>query len=674
MFHHPMYQPHHHQQAYVERYHDPHFNDYHKNQPTMHHHEYYVEDSNRSKSAHKKRHHHRHRSKSLSKLNTIYTNDDYQYNENDPYYSHQTQHQHYHQNINNNNQQFDSRSTTPFSENTTNRRHRHYHNSINRRQQQEEDNRVIDYNRRHAEVQLAPFVHLGNPMTMHPMTNNGSYHHHQEGLGVCATETNCWLPPSVPVTTTTKMNDLLMLPPQTNIAAPMIQPPFFIQPQIPNNSNGNYFSSSLATSYYPPLAPQQYQQNHLVPTIMPMPTMPNIFSDLFRSTAATTLASSTINTMGNTATDNNQQAAVISTPILTSRPVTPLPTAAATNVEPTSSTRSIATSTQQQRPVVQLRRKKSFMEGILSTLSLLGDDNITYYHHPNQINHTEKVVNDMESSGLTSLSSVTTTTTTEGGGRDISNNESNINNQSTTATSYYNNSAPSKKSSPKNSPERGASLSRKTSLKLFKKANALQNRPYIWCYRPFSAQQKEEVEAEENKSSPDAKAAVAAAPTAWTAFDVKNQIRLDNQYAVALAKISQQVDLENLSQPQQQQQQEDNNGNKALKITDDPSLIITLEKQSNLFSPVMVSIKDGLAWYYTKSNQAQKNNELEYELLEISYLPTHYNRLVVSNNLLNKEEEEINTLPPREQRPSLRRAKSMDGGFTSRVLNTVLSW
>jgi hypothetical protein len=114
--------------------------------------------------------------------------------------------------------------------------------------------------------------------------------------------------------------------------------------------------------------------------------------------------------------------------------------------------------------------------------------------------------------------------------------------------------------------------------------------------------------------------------------------------------------------------------------TCDYSFIITLKKQSNLTSPVMVSINDGLAWYYTKKTSSTNNITLSYELLEVAYMPTHQNRLVVYNELLNKEDTKLPLITKHQlsaaavvPTSSLRRSKSMDT-LTTKLLNTVLRW
>jgi hypothetical protein len=229
--------------------------------------------------------------------------------------------------------------------------------------------------------------------------------------------------------------------------------------------------------------------------------------------------------------------------------------------------RSITHRQQQKLPALVLRTKKSLMEGILSTLSLLDEytNFSTSSYRDQQKNHTTTStdVGDMsqEKQGTTttanSLSSFTPTwnllsytslneaidkvvnndvqptshqlASLEGEGdhqqvRDMMNNNgSNI--SATTSMNYYNNNAPSR---------RRKTPSRSASLKVFQKASALKNRPYIWCYRPL--QNHEQANAtttaaaaeEKSDDSYNSLSSTSTSASLWAAFDVKNQSKLND--------------------------------------------------------------------------------------------------------------------------------------------------
>jgi hypothetical protein len=675
-----------------------------------------------TKPSNKNRYHHGHRrSKSISKLDTLYDEDVYirsntvgpapanrhYKNDNDFYYRNIEQQPHQQ------NDQFRDgairrRSATLLSDNTTaSTTNYFYHNSINRGQ----EGYNSDHRRRHSELQQpTKFVNVGHPLMMNPMTSSNSYHHQpqQEGLGICTTDTN-WFPtnqlfvrPPSP-----QANDMFIIPQNTTSAVPMIQP-YFMQPQIANNSNTNY-TSSLTSYYTPSLRQQQYHTNsNFLPLTMPSLLHPDIFSSaLFSNNNNSVIAA-----------NNSNSSEIIETteaPILTSRPVTPPPT-----INNEESAVSIVHHQQQKPPAIVLRRKKSLMEGILSTFSLLGDDTnfstSLYYEQQKSHTTTSTGIDDIsqEKQGTTTtnkdtatkngnLSSITTTwnlssytslseaieevlnndiqsnhqlTSLAAEGdhqvRDMMNNDSSI---SATSLNYYNNNAPRRR---RKSPSRNnSSLSRNTSSKVFQKASALQNRPYIWCYRPLQKHDQSNASkaaAEEKiNDSNDSSSSTATAASLWAAFDIKNQTMLDDHYVFILAKKAphqqQFIGLEANNSRQPHQQQGENKlaqSAAAGNVTHDPTLILTLNKQSNIASPVMVSILDGLAWYYTtkkENDAAQQTTIIAYAFLEIAYLPTKYNRLVVSNDIIQMKKQE----------PQLRRSKSMDG-FTSKLLNTVLRW
>lgn len=465
------------------------------------------------------------------------------------------------------------RSVSPFTEN------RSYHHA--RIQQDNED--TAD-RRMHSWTQPTSFVNLGQPM-INPMTNN---YQMQQSLGTCATDTwpgmttNAYIPPH---------NDLFY--PQQNV--PMIQP-YFMPPPLANNSNPFLSLASSAAvapaSYYP-------QQAALFPNIMQMPML---FPELFSNT---------------TTVNNNEVKEEIKEENNTSKEVTPstsqkTSTTINTNGVPDAV---IAKGGPVKRPVI-LHRKKSFVEGIISSFSLLGEDvnyapavNSTLYPKPDDGTTDNLKSTTWDPTSYTSLSealntdSMATRPPLEGGERKVS------------------------------------SLSRKTSTRLLKKANALQNRQYIWCYRPYKQASRENNGEEESSS-----------PGLWAAFDMQNQFKLDSQHYFLMSLKSRGI---------QSKSSADAKYHRPDIVTDDPHHILVLMKQSNISSPVMVSINDSVAW-------CNKPMAAEFEVLEIACMPTHHNILVVSNELIKQEEEAAAAKP-------LRRSKSMDG-LASKLLNTVLGW
>ncbi|RCH80311.1 hypothetical protein CU098_001738, partial [Rhizopus stolonifer] len=119
------------------------------------------------------------------------------------------------------------------------------------------------------------------------------------------------------------------------------------------------------------------------------------------------------------------------------------------------------------------------------------------------------------------------------------------------------------------------SLDQKLPKRLSRKATVLRNRQYIWCYRP----QKEE-------------------NTSWTAFDIKNQTKLDKQHALLVSKV-------------QQNEQ-----------TIDPGII--LSKQSPLAGQVMISLSTGKAYCMNDSSV----------IYDVAYLPSQSNALVASTYMV----------------------------------------
>ncbi|GAA5817586.1 hypothetical protein MFLAVUS_011134 [Mucor flavus] len=463
------------------------------------------------------------------------------------------------------------RSVSPFTENRSYR-----HARI------QQDNEDTAGRQMHSWTQPTSFVNLGQPI-INPMTNN---YQMQQSLGACATDTwpgmttNAYIPPH---------NDLFY--PQQNV--PMIQP-YYMPPPLANNSNPFLSLASSAAapaSYYP-------QQAALFPNLMQMPML---FSELFSNTAAV---------------NNNEVKEDVKEENNISKEVTP---STSQKTSPTINTDLVpdavtAKGGPVKRPVI-LHRKKSFVEGILSSFSSLGEDvnyapagNSTLYPKPDDDTTYNLKSTAWDPTSYTSLSDALNTDNmanrppVEGGERKVS------------------------------------SLSRKTSTRLLKKANALQNRQYVWCYRPYK------------QTSPENNGEEESSPGLWAAFDMQNQFKLDSQHYFLMSMKNRGV---------QSKSSADAKYHRPDIVTDDPHHILVLMKQSNISSPVLVSINDSVAW-------CNKPMAADFEVLEIACMPTHHNILVVSNELIKQEEEAAAAKP-------LRRSKSMDG-LASKLLNTVLGW
>ncbi|GAA5804418.1 hypothetical protein HPULCUR_009911 [Helicostylum pulchrum] len=512
------------------------------------------------------------RSKSFSKMeyNSNY-NDHHQRNHGDEEYYYQGRHR------------LDGvRSVSPFTEN------RGYHHA---RMQQDNEDIAAGRRQMNSWAQPTSFVNLGQQPMINPMTNNFQM---QQSLGACATDTwpgmttNAYIPPH---------NELFY--PQQNV--PMIQPYYMPPPPLASNP---FLSAAVPTSYYP------QQQAALFPNLMHMPML---FPEFFSNNT----------TVNNEVKEEENTASKEVTPTASQKTSPTINT----NQIPDAVTNTAAAAARGggggpvKRPVV-LHRKKSFMEGILSSFSLLGDDvnyapagNSTLHGKPDDGTATDNLKSTTwDPTSYTSLSealntdSVTSHPPAEGGGE-----------------------------------KKVSSLSRKTSTRLLQKANALQTRQYIWCYRPYK---------QSSQASPDGgDDSKESSPGLWAAFDMQNQFKLDSQHYFLMSMKSRGI-----LQP---------NGGADAKyhrpdiVTDDPHHILVLNKQSNISSPVMVSVNDSVAWY---------NNPMkaDFDVLEIACMPTHHNRLVVSNELIQQEEEAAATKP-------LRRSKSIDG-LASKLLNTVLGW
>lgn len=523
------------------------------------------------------------------------------------------------------------------------------------------------------------FIAHPPPMMHIPMIQN-------YGLGVSVTSEN-WFPPQPQPNNS---NNKISFMPQPMI--PMIQPSSYIMPDY--NNLLNLHGPSLPLMQYPPFPPNNSNNNmlfanllqhnqHLASTRFSQQTP----GDNNNSNNITTTANSIIDP-GSGFSNEEERSTTPSSHSVKSEPrnnnSTSPKVAAGLTSDPT---------TMRHQPHHQqiIKRRRSLMENILSSFSLLGEpDNYTV--HPSDNKNTNLAPNDARD--LPPLHNNTNDSTGAQKNNNEIDNNNNSNNRFTSSSTSITNINPEKtnpdqqnlvikQENNNNSINKqqqrssfgGGSLSRKSSQKLYQKASALQNRDYIWCFRslqkPLVVEENATLLQDEKKGK-------------WAAFDIENQNILDLQYSVILSK--KRADAKygpknGYISTLQKAQQEDNIFKPDLITTNDPSLIITLNKQSNLPSPVVVSVKDGIAWYSSKNNLTQtevatgnsdSNENTKYILLEIAYMPTRLNKLVVSKDSI-EEEEKMNYPNIQNNQSSLRRSKSMDG-ITSKLLNTILKW
>jgi hypothetical protein len=257
-----------------------------------------------------------------------------------------------------------------------------------------------------------------------------------------------------------------------------------------------------------------------------------------------------------------------------------------------------------------IHRRRSMIETVLSTFS--GNDNSTNNNNSTTLHR---------SWGPSSYVSLDEALSKDAKAADSLSPPSSVSNITTTTDE----SSSARLSSP-NRP----TLSRKTSSRLTQKANALQMRQYIWCYRLQTAEE-----------------------ALWAAFDVKNQAKLDKHYASLLFKRQQQM--------QQQQPTE----NEEPTVPALPNEVLILTRQSQLNGPVTVSLATGVAWCLNNDPSFSiGSNSSGRIILDVACLPRQDNQFVVSNDYMMVEAE---------KERGLRKSKSVDG-LATRLLNTVLSW
>ncbi|KAK4510670.1 uncharacterized protein ATC70_005102 [Mucor velutinosus] len=437
-------------------------------------------------------------------------------------------------------------------------------------------------------IQPTPFVNP-QPMILDPMMNlqqQQQQQQQQQILGICTT-------------------DAMM---------PVIPNNFGLMPQAPmiNHTQPYFMPLPSASANYPPSFAFHHpqQQQAMLSFVQPMPP-PLLLNDLFNTLSIqdNSNKSKAVNETDQTGTTNANQE---SSPAQQEQQPKTTP------------------STPMARPMqVPLQRRRSMMETVLSSFSLLGDNqSSTNLAHKSWDPSTYVSLNEALRLGTTSKA-----------------NDTDAKNDSAISSSLSPRSvgsAPSAvaASSTKNEEGGSTALSRRDSLKLSQKMNALQSRHYIWCYKP----QNEEA-------------------ALWAAFDVKNQRKLDHHYAKLTSKKQQMIQ----QQQQQQQQQKENDNDPATVVAADttattsflPDDVITLSKQSQLCGPVIVSLNKATAWCFDNdSSFSFGSSGQKHILLDIACLPSQQNRFVVSNQLVSKD-------------PVVRRSKSVDGGLATKFINSV---
>ncbi|CAO3645892.1 unnamed protein product [Mucor fragilis] len=438
------------------------------------------------------------------------------------------------------------------------------------------------FKKNEAWTQPTPFVNP-QPMIMDPMMSLQQQQQQQQILGTCTTDA---IMPVIP-------NNFGLMP-----QAPMINPtqPYFMP--LPS-----------ASANYPPFA--FHHQQALLPFVQPMPHPP-LLNDLFTALS--------IQDTNKPATNQVDQAEA------TSAHQEPSPAQQEQQQQQQPKT---APSTPMTRPTQRpLQRRRSMMETVLSSFSLLG----------NNQSSTNLAHKSWDPSSYVSLDQALKLGTSHTNDTDAK-NESAISSSLSPRSVASASSAVAPSTTTQHEEGASATLSRRDSLKLSQKMSVLQSRHYIWCYKP----QNEEA-------------------ALWAAFDVKNQRKLDHHYAKLTSKKQQMI------QQQQQQQKESDKDAATIAAADAattsflPDDVITLSKQSQLHGPVIVSLNKATAWCFDNdSSFSFGSSGQKHVLLDIACLPSHQNRFVVSNQLVSKD-------------PVVRRSKSVDGGLANKFINSVLKW
>lgn len=304
------------------------------------------------------------------------------------------------------------------------------------------------------------------------------------------------------------------------------------------------------------------------------------------------------------------------------------------------------------QPKVTIKRRKSLMEGILSSFSLLQEpERFPVTSDGISLVRDQHIAHNMDTSTFQEIgnhSQISNLSDTEKKSAVLAVNDSQISTD-TAQNSFRDNALARGKSS---------------SLRLNQKATLLKSREYIWCYRV----KEEGIENHNNMESvhPLAKS---DHNKAWSAFDVRNQAILDGHYTFMIAR--------RINNPNDKPNEAKTNKDSFVPKISDHSSVFILNKQSNLPGPVMVSIQDGFAWCKKNFNLSllddsapDESNKGDFIILELSYLPTRLNTLVFTEDSLNETD---NILSSSKTNSSLRRSKSMDR-VKSKLFKTILQW
>lgn len=301
------------------------------------------------------------------------------------------------------------------------------------------------------------------------------------------------------------------------------------------------------------------------------------------------------------------------------------------------------------RPKVTIKRRKSLMEGILSSFSLLQEpERFPVASDDINLAQDQQITHNMEASTFQETrnnSQISNSSDAEKKSAALTANDSQI--STDTDQKFFRDYASTRRHS--------------SSLKLNQKASLLKSREYIWCYRL-----KEEGTGNEESVHPLAKS---ENKRAWSSFDIRNQSILDSHYTFIVAK--------KINRQNGKLDNSKNNNDSSLPIITDPSSIFVLNKQTNIPSSVVVSIQDGIAWYKSNPNSnlsddllPGENNKGDFTFLELAYMPTRLNTLVFTEDSLKEAESNP---PSSKANSSLRRSKSLDR-VKNKLFKTILQW
>lgn len=305
------------------------------------------------------------------------------------------------------------------------------------------------------------------------------------------------------------------------------------------------------------------------------------------------------------------------------------------------------------QPKVTIKRRKSLMEGILSSFSLLQEpERFPVTSDGINLVRDQHIAHIMDTSAFQEIgnySQISNLSDTDKKSAVPAVNDSQI--STDTAQNSFRDNAPTKRQS--------------SSLRLNQKAKLLKSREYIWCYRL-----KEEGTGNHDREESVHPLAKSDHSRAWSAFDVRNQGILDGHYTFMIAR---RINNQNDNKPNEANTNKDSFVPKISEL----SSIFFLNKQANLPGPMMVSIQDGFAWCKKNPNAnlldaslPDESNKEDFIILELAYMPTRLNTLVFTEDSLKETDS---TLTSTRSKSSLRRSNSMDR-VKNKLFKTILLW